>query len=122
MLDFVFHESIEKEISKQERRFRRLREAIERFQLICEKQFHPLSPTQVIPPAKLHRLKQNDSWSLWKIELMVPGSGLRPNQMPRIWFAVKGSFVAFLCLGCHADNYEDNEREATALERVTDIF
>lgn len=122
MLEFVFHELIEKEIVAQERRFKLLRKGIESFQLICEKQFHPLTPTQVITPAKLHRITQNDIWSLWKVELMIPNSGLRPNQMPRMWFGVSGSVIAFLCLASHTDNYSDAQKTDLALERLTEIF
>jgi hypothetical protein len=87
---------------------------------LCEVQFSPITPQQVIAPAKLHRLKQNDLWSLWKIEMVVPG--LRPNQFPRVWFAVKGSNIVFLCIVTHIDNYDDNQVTKTATERVTDIF
>lgn len=122
MLDFVSHELFEKEVAQQEKRFKQLRKGIESFQLICEKQFHPLDPTQIIAPAKLHRLTQNDIWSLWKVELMIPNSGLRPNQMPRMWFAVKGSIIALLCIASHVDNYSDDKKTKLSIERLTDIF
>ena len=92
MLDFIFHPSFEREAAKLKRRFS-LDQGLQSFQRLCEVQFNPISPQQVIAPAKLHRVTQNDLWSAWKIELVVPG--LRPNQFPRVWFAVKGSNIAF---------------------------
>jgi len=73
-------------------------------------------------PAKLHRITQNDVWTLWKVELVVPKSGLRPNQYPRLWFAVKGVNIAFLCIGSHIDNYRDGDMDRLALSRLGDIF
>ena len=122
MIRFFYHEGAEKEIAAQERRFKYIREALKIFERLCEKQFDPVKPERVIAPAKLHRVTQNDVWTMWKIELVVPKSGLRPNQFPRMWFVVKGDVIAVLCLGCHADNYADGERDRTALERLTDII
>ncbi|OGG60955.1 hypothetical protein A3C86_00045 [Candidatus Kaiserbacteria bacterium RIFCSPHIGHO2_02_FULL_49_16] len=122
MIRFLYHEGAEKEIVAQERRFRHLREALKIFERLCEKQFDPTEPQQVIAPAKLHRITQNDLWTMWKIELVIPKSGLRPNQFPRMWFVVKGDIIAVLCLGSHADNYEDIERNRAALERLSDII
>ena len=59
---------------------------------------------------------------MWKIELVIPKSGLRPNQYPRMWFAVKGFNIVFLCIATHIDNYNDKEMNKIALSRVTDIF
>lgn len=119
MLDFIFHPSFEKEAAKLKRRFS-LDKGVQSFQRLCEVQFNPANPQQVIAPAKLHRVTQNDLWSIWKIELVVPG--LRPNQFPRMWFAVKGSNIAFLCIASHVDNYSDNQMNQAAIKRVTDIF
>ena len=76
----------------------------------------------VIAPAKLHRVRQNDIWSLWKIELVIPKSNLCPNQFPRMWFCVQGAKIGFLCIVTHIDNYKDNDINRIALERLTDIF
>ena len=122
MIRFLYHDGAEKEIAAQERRFRQIREALKIFERLCEKQFDPVQPQQVIAPAKLHRVTQNDLWTMWKIELVVPKSGLRPNQFPRMWFVVKGDIIAILCLGMHADNYKDGERDRSALERLSDLF
>ncbi len=119
MLDFIFHPSFEREAAKLKRRFS-LDQGLQSFQRLCEVQFNPISPQQVIAPAKLHRVTQNDLWSAWKIELVVPG--LRPNQFPRVWFAVKGSNIAFLCIASHVDHYSDNEMNQLASARINDIF
>lgn len=84
MIEFLYHDGILKEIKKLEKRFSTLRDGLASFERLCEKQFHPANPQQVIGPAKLHRITQNDIWTLWKIELVIPKSGLRPNQWPRI--------------------------------------
>ena len=122
MIEFLYHDGIQKEIAALERRFRHLREGFAAFERICQVHFHPTDPKQVIPPAKLHRVTQNDLWTMWKIELVVPKSGLRPNQFPRVWFAVRGAVIAFLCMGNHMDNYNDAEMDRVAAPRVTDLF
>lgn len=122
MIQFLYHKNLNKEIAAIERRFRTIRDGFSSFEKLCEVQFHPMNPRQVIAPAKLHRITQNDIWTLWKIELVVPNSGLRPNQWPRMWFAVKGAIIAFLCVSSHIDNYDDVEMDQLALSRVSDIF
>lgn len=122
MIQFLYHDGIQKEIATLEWRFRTIRNGLSSFERLCEAQFNPTSPRQVIAPAKLHRIMQNDIWTLWKTELVVPNSGLRPNQWPRMWFAVKGAIIAFLCLSSHIDNYNDERMNRLALSRVSDFF
>ena len=122
MIQVLYHDRIQKEISKLERRFRTIRDGFSAFEKLCEVQFHPTNPQQVIAPAKLHRVTQNDLWTLWKIELVIPKSGLRPNQWPRMWFVVKGSIIAFLCMSSHIDNYNDGDMDRLASSRVSDFF
>jgi hypothetical protein len=122
MIEFLYHDGLQKEIAALERRFRQLRDGFQRFELLCQVQFNPTNPKQVIAPAKLHRITQNDLWTMWKIELVVPNAGLRPNQYPRVWFAVRGAVIAFLCMGTHMDNYNDMEMDKLALDRITDLF
>ena len=119
MLNFICHPSFEKEFSKLKKRYQ-LNKGMESFQRLCEFQFHPINPQQVIAPAKLHRVTQNSLWSIWKVELVVPG--IKPNQFPRMWFSVKGSTIVFLCIVSHIDNYKDNQINQEAVTRVTDIF
>lgn len=122
MIQFLYHDGIQKEIAALERRFRTLRDGLKTFERLCEAQFNPTDPRQIIAPAKLHRVQQNDVWTLWKVELVVPNSGLRPNQWPRMWFVVKGSIIAFLCISSHIDNYKDKEMNQLALSRLADFF
>ena len=122
MIEFLYHDSIQNEIAVLERRFRCIRDGFAMFERLCEVQFHPTSPKQIIAPAKLHRITQNAIWAMWKVELVVPNSGLRPNQYPRMWFGVKGAVVAFLCLSTHIDNYNDMKINQLARSRITDLF
>lgn len=122
MIQFLYHERLEKELNALERRFRTIRKGLSVFERLCEVQFHPTNPQQVVAPAKLHRLAQNDIWTLWKVELVIPDSGLRPNQFPRMWFVVKGAVIAFLCISSHIDNYDDEDMKQRALSRVSDLF
>jgi len=122
MIEFLYHDGIQKEIAALERRFRRIRDGLAAFELLCKVQFHPINPRQVVTPAKLHRVTQNDLWTMWKIELVIPDSGLRPNQYPRMWFAVQGAIIAFLCISTHIDNYNEVEMDRLALSRITDLF
>jgi|SRR3989344_3020979 len=122
MIQFLYHDGMKKEIAALERRFRHIPDGISAFERLCEVQFSPTSPKQVIAPAKLHRIQQNAIWTMWKVELVVPNSGLRPNQYPRMWFAVKGVVIVFLCISSHVDNYDDNYMNRIAFSRVTDFF
>src|SRR3990167_1198705 len=116
MIEFRNHEGFEKEIAALEkRRFRYIRESLEGFMRLCEIHFHPTKPERRIQPGKLHRVTQNEIWTLWKIELAIMKSGLRQNQYPRIWFVVSGATIAFLCVATHIDNYRDNEMDKIAL-------
>ncbi len=123
MIEFRYHEGFEKEIAAlKKRRLRYIQESLGGFQKLCESHFHPTAPERKIDPGKLHRVIQNDVWTMWKVELAVIKSGLRPNQYPRMWFAVSGATIAFLCISSHADNYHDRELDQLALSRVTDLF
>ncbi len=115
MLNFIFHPHFEKEAASLKRRFHFFDSGIESFKRICEVHFDPVNPKQVVAPAKLHRIKCFESFTIWKIELAV--KNLRPNQFPRVWFAVRGATIAFLCVATHIDNHDDNtmNREAETL-------
>ncbi|MFZ3100052.1 MAG: hypothetical protein WA103_02345 [Minisyncoccales bacterium] len=122
MMEFLYHEGMQKEIAALERRFATIRDGFSIFERLCLVQFNPTNPRQVVAPAKLHRVTQNNIWSLWKVELVIPKSGLRPNQWPRVWFAVRGEIIVFLCVAIHMDNYDDEKMNRIALSRVTDFF
>ena len=122
MIDFIYHDGIQKEISDLEKKFRTIRLGLSSFERLCSVQFNTENPQQVIAPAKLHRITQNNIWSLWKAEVVVPNSGLRPNQWPRMWFGVKGAIIVFLCITSHIENYNDKEMDQLAISRLSDIF
>ncbi|MDP3793663.1 MAG: hypothetical protein Q8R07_02820 [Candidatus Uhrbacteria bacterium] len=122
MIQFLYHPSLEKEIGKMAKKVRMIEESFKAFEKLCDRQFHPENPSQCIAPAKLHRVTRNTTWTMWKMELVLVKSGLRPNQFPRLWFAVQGAKIAFLCMNTHMDNYNDGNMDRLALERVTEIF
>ena len=122
MIKFFYHDSIQNEIDSFEKRFSNIRDAFSIFERLCNIQFDPIQPQQVIAPAKLHRIIQNNIWTLWKIELVLPNSGLRTNQYPRVWFAVKGEMIAILCMATHMDKYNDEKQNMLAVSRVSDLF
>lgn len=122
MMEFLYHDGIQKEISIFEKKFRGIKNGLSVFERLCEAQFNPTNPRQVIAPAKLHRITQNDIWTMWKVELVVPNSGLRPSQYPRMWFVVKGNIIALLCMSSHVDNYDDKKMDNLALLRISDLF
>lgn len=123
MIGFLLHNGFENEIATLEKkRMRNIRKSLEGFQLVCEIHFHPTTPQRRISPGKLHRVTQNSDWTMWKTELPIIHSDLRPNQYPRIWFAQSGATIAFLCIGVHGDNYDDGEMDRLAMERVAGMF
>jgi len=123
MIEFRYHLAFEKEIAAlKKRRLRYIEESLHGFQKLCELHFHPTNPEARIDPGKLHRVMQNDIWTMWKIELAVIKSGFRPIQYPRIWFVVSGATIAFLCIADHIKNYKDNEMDRLAISRATDLF
>lgn len=123
MIEFRCHQSFEKEIALLEKKkLRYIRNSLKGFEKLCGFYFHPTSPEKRIAPGKLHRVSQNDAWTMWKTELPVIKSGLCPNQYPRIWFAQSGATIVFLCISSHTENYKNEELDALALSRVSDFF
>lgn len=113
------HNSFYNEFLQANKKIRNLEAGFTIAKKLLAKQFDPSSPVAVISPGKIHRLHGESTWELWKLEMVV--QNLRPNQFPRIWFAVSGEVITFLALGCHVKNYDDNERQRVALERFSDI-
>jgi hypothetical protein len=122
MIEFFYHDGLHKDIAAFEKRFHSMRDALAIFERLCNAQFDPANPLRVIAPSKLHRITQNDVWSLWKMELVVPDTSLRSNQYPRMWFVVKGSSIALLCMATHIDKYDDEKMNRLALSRISDFF
>lgn len=120
MLNFFNHSKFEKEAADIQRRFNSFEESFIAFKRICEVHFDPINPQQVIAPGKLHRIKNQDSCCIWKVEMAV--KNLKSNQSPRLWFALKGENLAFLCIKTHIDNYDNNEIDRIAELRINDIL
>lgn len=57
---------------------------------------------------------------MWKVNCFV--KGLRPNQAPRVYFALASLTAYFLCMGTHIENYDDAELRQTAFSRVEDLL
>ena len=120
MLNFLFHSHFEKEAAAMKRRFPAFSDALESFKRLAEVQFALENPKQVMAPGKLHRVSTVGIYSLWKIELAI--KGVKSNQSPRIWFAIQGTNLAFLCAKSHIDNYNNNETDSFATSLITDLF
>ena len=120
MINFISSQDFDKETAKLQRRFPHFNAGLESFKRICEKHFHPIKPQQVFAPGKLHRVKDCDSYTIWKIEMVV--KNLKSNHFPRIWFAVQGSTLILLCARTHIDNYDNNEVDRIAYAISTSFF
>lgn len=121
-MNFLQHDDFVKELSKLVKKHRNLDAGMKAVERLLQRQFDPLKPEEVIAPGKIHRVTQNAIWALWKIEVALPGSGLKPNQWPRMWFAVSGDRVVYLCIVVHMQNYDNNEVDKIAQARTSDFF
>lgn len=119
MLNFLSHPLFERDAVKINERFPFF-DGLHSFKKICEVHFDPINPRQVIAPGKLHRVEYCGSYTIWKIEIVV--KNLKPHQFPRVWFAIRGSVVVFLCLATHIDNYNNNEMDRTADYLASQFF
>ena len=122
MIQFLYHPDLNKEIERMAKKIKTIKDSFSAFERLCDRQFHPENPQQCIAPAKLHRITQNATWTMWKTELVLVKSGLRPNQFPRLWFAVQGAKIVFLCMNTHMDNYHDGDMDRLALGRVSEML
>ncbi len=120
MLNFFSHANFENETANIVERFPLFSDALKSFKLIAEVQFSAESPRLMIAPGKIHRVTVKGLATLWKVELAV--KGLKANQSPRIWFAVQGNTLVFLCAKTHIDNYDNNEVDREAEEYISDFF
>jgi hypothetical protein len=121
-VNFLQHDQFYKELKKLSKKHRNINTGLENVERLLEKQFDPSNPEEIIAPGKIHRVKQNTIWSLWKIEVVVPGSGLKPNQWPRMWFALSGDTLVYLCVVSHTQNYDNNMIDSIAMDRASDFF
>ena len=120
MLEFLEHPKFQKQAADLQRRFLGFNKGIAAARLIFEVHFHPVNPSPKIAPGKLHCILQSENYVVWKLELAV--AGLKSKQYPRVWFAVSGARILFLCAHTHIDNYDDGEKSKEALELVRDFF
>lgn len=109
------HESFTKEFKKLARSISTLEEDFESTKRLLGLQFNLENPQCVITPAKLHRLHENDTWALWKLEMVV--RNVRPNLAPRVWFVRRNSTIVFLSIATHSQNYNDNTQQQESLKR-----
>lgn len=115
------HDSFDKEFKKLLKKHRQLSDGLKKARKLLEAQFDPNDPQDVIGPGKLHRVTSNHTWEIWKIEVALIRSGLRPNQWPRMWFAVSGDTFTLLAIVAHGQNYDNNTRDAIAKSRYAEI-
>lgn len=73
-------------------------------------------PTTSASPLKfgnmLHRVTIADSYEVWKLNVSVAGSKLRPSQWPRLWFGVvrEAGVIVPLVVARHKDYDMDESR------------
>ena len=115
------HDSFDTELKKLGKKYRQLDDGLKKVKRLLERQFDPNNPQSIIGPGKLHRVTADRTWELWKVEVALIGSGLRPNQWPRMWFAVSGDTFTLLTVAVHQDNYDDGAQDRLAINRYTDI-
>ena len=115
------HSGFIKEIKQLQKKHSQTEKALERAKrLIAEWVIKP--PVSPIAPGKIHRVTQTDRYEIWKFEMVIPNSGLRPNQYPRIWFAVEPETLSLLLLAVHTDNYDNNEKDREATLRYAELI
>ncbi len=116
------HDEFVAELKKICKKYPQVDDGVERIKRLLAAQFDPQSPEAVIAPGKIHRVRADTTWMLWKVEVLVPKSGLRPNQWPRMWFGVSGETITLLAIATHMQNYDNNAIDIQALKRLTDIL
>lgn len=115
------HDTFDKELKKFKKSHPEIDAGIKASKRLLETQFHPTDPRAVIGPNKIHRVTSNQTWEIWKLDVVLVKSGLRPNQWPRLWLAISGDTITFLLINSHIRNYDNNTCDRLALERYTDI-
>lgn len=116
------HNSFSKELKKICGKYPQVYEGVAKVKKLLSVQFDPLQPSEIIAPGKIHRVRADTIWELWKVEVLVPNSGLRPNQWPRMWFSVSGETITLLAIATHISNYDNNDIDRLATERLSEII
>lgn len=117
-----YHPDFNSEFAKVCKKYPQISQGVDSIKLLLARQFDPMSPSIVIAPGKIHRVRADATWELWKVEVVVPKSGLRPNQWPRMWFSVSGDTITLLAIATHMQNYDNNTVDALALKRLADVL
>ncbi len=120
MLEYLEHPKFSKQAADFIRRFPGFNDGFNATKNIFEVHFHPTNPMQRIAPGKIHSILKSPNYTIWKLEMAV--IGLKSKQWPRVWFAVSGNKVVFLCMHSHIDNYDDNDITREAQSLVSDYF
>lgn len=118
---FIRHTGFEKEIKSFSKKVGSFDQALSALERLLGFQFNPVNPQIVITPKNLHRVHISAEYELWKVNC-VATKGLRKNQMPRIYFAKRGTEIFFLCMGTHITNYDDGQLRDMAFDRVQTFF
>lgn len=114
------HNGFKSEYKKFSKKQPKVDEYFHKLKKLLDKQFDPCNPIDVIAPGKIHHITTTETGiEFWKVEMLV--ERLRPNQWPRIWFAVKGNTITFLVIKSHTENYDNNIEDLIAQNRYDDI-
>jgi hypothetical protein len=116
------HDGFVKELKKICGKYPQVDDGVAKVKKLLAVQFDPLQPKEVIAPGKIHRVHGNNIWELWKVEVLLPKSGLKPSQWPRMWFCVSGETITLLAIATHIDNYDNNEMDRKAISCLSDIL
>ena len=121
-VNFYSHPNFDREAKDFTGKHRTFPEALKSLRSILGKQFDPVEPILCITPNHLHNITSLAEYALWKVTCVVPDSGLRRSQMPRVYFALRASSIYFLHMCTHVENYDDAEAVRVAKDRATDLM
>ncbi len=119
MMFWQTHDSFDADVKKLGKKYPQISLSIEKTKRLLSVQFSPTSPQAIIGPGKIHRVTANQTWEMWKVEVVV--EHLRPSQWPRFWFVVSGDTITFLVANTHVNNHDDNECNRLAMSRYSEI-
>ena len=63
-----------------------------------------------------------DGYPVYFLHMMIPNSGLSRTQQPKAYFFYNKTYLSFLCLGSHIENYKDSKLRKIALTRLVEIL
>lgn len=121
-MNYIEHNNFPREVKAICKKHPQLVKGLDAVKRLLDSQFDPVNPVEVIGPSKINRIIQTPVWTIWKVEVAIPNSGLRPSQWPRLWIVVSGDTAALLTIAMHSHNYDNATFENIAKNRATDIF